>query len=72
MTQSELGLTPPPEGKRNIRIGLIVFLVGLIASILISVFYRGVFIFIFMSGPVIYGIVQFFKGLGQLRGRQRE
>jgi hypothetical protein len=66
-TGSESGWTPHQEGKRNMRTGLIVFFVGIIASILVSVFFRGVVILIFMSGPVIYGIIQFFKGLGQSR-----
>jgi len=71
-SRSESGWEPPAEGKRTIQRGLIVFVVGLLASILISVFYGGVLIFIVMSGPVIYGIIQFFKGLGQSSGHRRE
>jgi len=71
-SRSESGLKSPTEGKRTIRRGVIVFVVGLLASILLSVFYGGVFIFIVMSGPVIYGIIQFFKGLGQSSGHRRQ
>ena len=59
------GLKPNQEGKRNMRIGLIIFFAGIIASVLLTVFSRGAVILIFMSGPVIYGILQFFKGLRQ-------
>lgn len=70
--RAELGLTLSQVGKRNIRIGLIVFFVGIIASILISTFYKGVGIIIFISGSVIYGIIQFFRGFGQYRRGRRE
>ncbi len=70
--RAELGLTLSQVGKRNIRMGLIVFLVGIIASILVSTFYTGVGIFIFISGSVIYGIIQFYRGLGQYRRGQTE
>jgi hypothetical protein len=71
-SRSESGWTPHNEGKQTVRTGLIVFIVGLIASILVSVFFGGIFIFIVMSGPVIYGIIQFFKGFGPSRNRQTE
>ena len=71
-SRSESGWEPPAEGKKTIRTGLIIFVVGLLVSILVSVFYGGVFIFIFMSGPVIYGIIQFFKGLGQSSGQRKQ
>ena len=64
--RSQPGWTPHQEGKRNIRIGLIVFFTGIIASVLLTEFSRGTVILIFMSGPVIYGILQFFKGLRQI------